>query len=128
MRLSLRDGLATALVAAILLLYGDFLATGGAPLVEDARGMAGVGMLLGTFAFLTVRRRPPLDPRSSLEAVLGPAVLALGAVAVLTGETRAGPLVLALFMVAVVGVWAVELLDHAGVISIEDRRHPQPPR
>jgi hypothetical protein len=128
MRLTPRDGLATLLVAAILVLYGDFLATGGAPLVDDVKGMAGVGMLLGTFAFLAVRRRPPVDPRSSLEAVLGPAVLAMGAVAVLAGETRAGPAVLAAFIAAVLGLWVVELLDHAGVISIEDRRRAQPRR
>jgi hypothetical protein len=120
MRLTIRDGLTTLLVAGILLPYAGFLEDGSVPLVRDARGMAGVGLLLGTLAFLSARRRPPVDPRSTVEILLGAAALAVGAAAVLAGETAAGPVVLAVFMLAITAVWAVEMLDHAGVLSLTD--------
>ena len=54
MRLTVRDLVATLLVVAIAVPYIGLLIDGEMPFVQDARGMAGVGLLLGganTFLF-----------------------------------------------------------------------------
>ena len=57
MRLTLRDLIATALLLAIGIPYVGYLVAGEMPLVEDARGMSAVGLLLGAVMFFgfTVR-------------------------------------------------------------------------
>ena len=51
MRLTLRDLIATALLLAIGIPYVGYLVAGEMPLVEDARGMSAVGLLLGAVMF-----------------------------------------------------------------------------
>ena len=47
MKLTLRDGIATLLVAAILVPYVGYLVNGEMPFIKDPRGMAATGLVLG---------------------------------------------------------------------------------
>lgn len=50
MEFSLRDGIASTLVGAILLTYALFLMKGGLPLIHEARWMAGAGLVVAATA------------------------------------------------------------------------------
>ena len=52
MRITLRDTVASILVAAIAVPYVGYLLYGSVPFVQDPRGMAAVGLILGFVAFL----------------------------------------------------------------------------
>ncbi|HEU4514019.1 MAG TPA: hypothetical protein VFR87_13015 [Nocardioidaceae bacterium] len=115
MRLTLRDLVATLLVLAIAIPYVGYLINGSMPYIEDARGMSAVGLLLGAVAFLVMRSGDELDRAGKAEAGIALGSLALGLVALAFAETAAGEALLAVFMVSILVVWAVELIDHAGV-------------
>ncbi len=115
MRLQLRDLVATALVLAVAVPYVGYLTTGSMPYIEDARGMAAVGLLLGALAFVVMRSGDELDRVSQVEAGIALVALALGLVALAFAETAAAEALLAVFMVSIVVVWAVEMVDHAGL-------------
>lgn len=115
MRLQARDLVATALVLAIAVPYVGYLVNGSMPYVEDARGMAAVGLLLGALAFVVMRSGDQLDRAGKVEAGIALVSLALGLVALAFAETAAAEVLLAVFMVSVLVVWAVEMVDHAGV-------------
>src|SRR6266545_4040343 len=90
MKLSIRDGFATLLLAAILVPYVGFLANGSMPFIKDPPGMAATALILGAAAFLFGGR--------------------------FAAETAAAYLLLALLVGAIVLTWAVQLLHHAGII------------
>lgn len=115
MRLTLRDLVASLLVLAIAIPYVGYLVNGSMPFLEDPRGMAAVGLLLGAVAFLVMRSGDELDRAGRTEAGLALGSLALGLVALAFAETAAGEVLLAVFMVSILVVWAVEMIDHAGV-------------
>jgi hypothetical protein len=95
-----RDVVATLLLAAAVVPYIGYTAFGSVPFIEDARGMAAVGLLLG-FASRRVGGRHGFEhERLAFAAGLG--VMGLGIVALAT-ESDA---VLAVFMVSMVGLWA----------------------
>jgi hypothetical protein len=47
MRFTPKDTVATAFVAAVVVIYAGYLAFDGIPLVRDVTGMAAVGLILG---------------------------------------------------------------------------------
>jgi len=116
MRLQLRDLIGTVLVAAIAIPYVGYLIDGEMPLVQDARGMSAVGLILGIAAFFTMRAGDEWDRLGRTEAAMAIVTLVLGVVAVAFSETGAAELLLAVFMLAIGVVWVVELLDHAGLL------------
>ena len=61
MRLQTRDLVATILVALIAIPYVGYLVDGEMPFIEDPRGMAGTGLVLGIAAFLVLRSGDSLD-------------------------------------------------------------------
>lgn len=111
MRLTYKDALATLFVAAIVVPYLGYLANGSMPFIQDARGMAGIGLVLG-LAACTVGGQvtSAQDMAHRIESVLGPCALALG---VATLITESGPL-LAVFIATIVALWAMTTLHHAG--------------
>lgn len=115
MRLQVRDLVATALVLAIAVPYVGYLVNGSMPYIEDARGMAAVGLLLGALAFVVMRSGDELDRAGKVEAAIALVSLGLGLVALAFAETAAAEVLLAVFVVSVLVVWAVEMVDHAGV-------------
>ncbi len=115
MKLTLRDLVATLLVVAIAVPYIGYLMNGSMPYIEDPRGMSAVGLLLGAVAFLVMRSGDELDRAGKAEAGIALVSLVLGLVALAFAETAAAEALLAVFMVSVLVVWAVEMIDHAGV-------------
>jgi lysylphosphatidylglycerol synthetase-like protein (DUF2156 family) len=115
MKLTLRDLVATLLVLAIAVPYIGYLMNGSMPYIEDPRGMSAVGLLLGAVAFLVMRSGDELDRAGKAEAGIALVSLVLGLVALAFAETAAAEALLAVFMISVLVVWAVEMIDHAGV-------------
>jgi hypothetical protein len=115
MRLRLRDLIATILVAAIGIPYVGYLINGEMPFIKDPRGMSGLGLILGTAAFLVLRGGDAVDRLGKVETGLAALSLVLGVVALVLAETAATEVLLAVFMVSILVVWAVELLDHVGM-------------
>ncbi len=122
MKLKMKDLVATVLVAAIAVPYVGYLIDGEMPFVEDARGMSAVGLVLGTAAYLVFERGDSFDAVDKAEAGLALVTLALGLVALAAAETAAAEVLLAVFMGAILVVWAVKLADHAGVLPMA--QHP----
>jgi hypothetical protein len=114
--MTLRDLVATLLVVAIALPYIGYLVNGSAPFVQDPRGMAGVGLVLGFVAFLVMSGGEKLDRTRKVELGVAIVSLTLGVVALVLAETAAAEVLLAVFMASILVVWAVELMDHLGVL------------
>ncbi len=123
MRITTRDVVATVLVAAIVVPYLGYLAWGDMPFVEDPRGMAAIGLLLG-LAAAAVAGRAALDPEPMHRAALGSGIVAVTfGLAALLAETS--ELLLALFIAAIVLTWALgELARTRGsVVSSRSAAH-----
>ena len=117
MRGKAKDLVATLLVAAIAVPYIGYLINGEMPFIKDPRGMSGTGLVLGVVAFLVLRRGDAVDTTlGKVEIGLGLGALALGLVALVLTETAAAEVLLAVFMGSILVVWAVELLDHFGIL------------
>lgn len=116
MRLTIRDLLATILVVALGVYYVGYLLNGSMPLVQDARGMSAVGLVLGTAAFLVMRYGDPFDRYEKVTTAVAAGALALGLVALFLAETAAAEWLLAAFMVSILVVWAMEVADHTGLV------------
>jgi hypothetical protein len=114
MRLTMRDLIATLLVIAIGVPYVGYLVNGEMPFVQDPRGMAAIGLVLGAAAFLVLRGGNAKDRVGVTENVLAAVALVLGLVALAFAETAAAEVLLAVFMGSILIVWAAEVADHAG--------------
>ncbi|MGY1616221.1 hypothetical protein ACI797_05695 [Geodermatophilus sp. SYSU D00691] len=96
---------ATVLVAAVVVPYIGYLVAGEMPFIQDPRGMATVGLILGTAAALVAGRgtfRADGPHRAAL--VSGGVALALGILALAVGTSE---VLLALFVAAIVITWAL---------------------
>lgn len=116
-KLTVRDLLATLLIAAVVVPFIGYSIRGSMPFVQDPRGMAGViivGCLLAFAAF--GRKAAGTGPFEWVIVTLG--VLTLGfAIAALVAET-----VWALLVPAVAGLvllWALALAHDAGYVAPE---------
>jgi len=120
MRFSIRDGVATVLVAAATVVYALW-ATGAALGGWSARETAAVVFALGFVTCVTDQkqmavvygaapgiRRPP-TAYAVLASLLGAAALAAGITAMITASTA----MLAALTAAMVGLWAVATARHA---------------
>jgi hypothetical protein len=115
MRPTTRDVVATVLVAAIVVPYIGYLIAGEMPFIEDPRGMAATGLVLG-LAAAAVAGRAALTPTPLHRATLASGVVALGlGIAALWAETS--EVLLALFVVAIVITWGL------GELAAQSGRH-----
>lgn len=119
MRLGLRDLVGALLVAAIAIPYVGYLVNGEMPFIRDPGGMVATGLVLGTVAFLVMRRGDRTDRTGRLEIAFAVVTCALGLVALALAETVAADILLAAFLTAVLVLFVVEILDHAGVVGHE---------
>jgi glucose uptake protein GlcU len=111
MKITYRDVVATLLVAAIVVPYIGYLAWGDIPFIQDPRGMAATGLVLG-LAAAAVAGRSALHPDPMHRAALGSGVAALAlGIAALWAETN--EVLLALFIVAIVVTWMLGEIAHA---------------
>lgn len=116
MRLTMRDLVATLLVAAIAVPYVGYLVNGEMPFVEDPRGMSAIGLVLGVAAFLVLRGGNAHDRVGTTENVLAGVALLLGIAALAFAEAAFAEVLLAVFMGAILVVWLAEMADHAGFV------------
>ena len=116
MTLKARDLIATILVALIAVPYIGYLVNGSVPFVEDPRGMSAVGLVLGIAAFLVLRSGDQFDELGKTEVGIAGVSLVLGLAALIFAEAAIAELLLAVFMGSILVVYAVELMDHAGVL------------
>jgi hypothetical protein len=114
MKLTLRDLLATILVAAIAVPYLGYLMNDEFLFVKDPRGMSAVGLILGAAAFLVIRTGNARDRVGNTETALAVLSMIIGVVALAFAEAASAEVLLAVFMGSVLVVWAVEVVDHAG--------------
>jgi hypothetical protein len=80
--------------------------------------MSGTALVLGVIAFLVAGRVFGTGTMGKVELGPGLGSFALGIVALVLAETGAAEALLAAFIATIVVVWAVEMLDHAGLIHI----------
>jgi hypothetical protein len=116
MKLKFKDLIATILFAAIAVPYVGYLINGEMPFIKDPRGMSATGLVLGTVAYLVMRRDDLFDRVGKAETGLAAVSLVLGLVAFALAETAAAEVLLAVFMGSILVVWAVMLMDHAGIL------------
>ena len=126
MKLTIRDGIATVFVAAVLVPYVGYLVRGDMPFIKDPRGMAATALILGIAAFFTAGRDFTASTvgRAELDAGIGIAVL--GFVTLALAGTAAAEVLLAVFVAAIVLVWAVQMLHHAGLFENRSSRTALP--
>ena len=122
MRLKARDLVGTVLVIAIAVPYVWYLIDGSAPFVEDPRGMSAIGLLLALAAYMVMQRGDPDDTTDRVEIALYVVSLGLGVLAVTLAETASAEVLLAVFMGSILVVWAIKMMDHAGVLPMA--QHP----
>ena len=117
MRLKSKDLLASILFAAIAVPYVGYLVNGEMPFIKDPRGMSATGLVLGVVAYLVMQARATCSTGSARPRPLWPGCPScLGIVALALAETAAAEVLLAVFMASILIVWAVELMDHAGIL------------
>jgi hypothetical protein len=121
MRAPRKDAIATVLVTAVVVAYAGYLARGDLPLIHDARGMAGVGLVLGLAACITGAQEVTAHDR------LLTVVIALGTTATVLGITAVATengLVLAAFMVSIVAAWLVATVRHGQSVARASHQAP----
>jgi hypothetical protein len=113
-----RNAIATVLVAAIVVPYVGYLIWGEMPLLEDPRGMATTGLVLGLAAAAVVGRAA-FAPGPAHRAALTSGVVAL-ALGIATVWVETNEALLAVFIAAIVLTWvlgeiaATRTAEHAG--------------
>ena len=122
MKWTWKDLVASLLILAIAVPYVGYLVNDEMPFVEDPRGMAAIGIVLGLAAFGVIESGDTRDTTDKLELGLMVLVLAFGVVTFALAETAAAEVLLAVFMGAILVVWAVKMADHAGVLPLA--HHP----
>lgn len=115
-KITWKDLIATLLLAAIAVPYTGYLVRDEMPFIEDERGMAATGLLLGVAAFLVMRQGDAIDRIGKVELAAAGVSLALGITALVVAETAAAAAMLAVFMGSILVVWMLELADHVGVL------------
>jgi hypothetical protein len=100
MQVTTKDAVASALVAACVVIYAAYVGFDGIPLVRDATGMAAVGLVLGFASRRIGGRHGFVHERLAFAGALGS--MALGIATLITESDG----VLAVFMASIVGLWA----------------------
>jgi hypothetical protein len=114
-KLTIRDVLATLIVAAVVVPFVGYSVRGSMPFVQDPRGMAGVGIVGAVLALLAFGRRAlGSGAFESVMVTLGVLTVGFG-IAALIAETM---WVLLVPMVAgLVLLWVLALVHDAGYIG-----------
>lgn len=110
MKLDKRDALATAAVAAIVVPYAGYLVWDEMPLIEDARGMGVVGLVLGAVAWWLLGTKS--FGTRLVAAVFGAVSLGLGVTAAILETGTASDWFLAAFVGSIVALWLEAMWHH----------------
>ena len=115
MKFNYKDIVASLLVAAAVVPYIGYLIRGEMPLIQDPRGMAATGLILGLGAAAFAGRAmfaPGMWHRVTLAIGVLTFVLGVAAVWVETSE-----LLLAMFMIGIVVTWVLAELIHTRALE-----------
>ncbi|HZU71498.1 MAG TPA: hypothetical protein VE990_01885 [Acidimicrobiales bacterium] len=131
MGLAWRDGVATLLVAAIVVPYIGYLSWGSVPFIQDPTGMSAVGLILGAVAayvggWIALQVG---DAMRYLTGGLGLLALVLGVLGLVGENLFAGNWVtwegvLAGFMASIVALWGIAIGRHAGFLGGGETQTP----
>ena len=124
-RLTVRDLVATVIVLAVVVPFVGYSIRGSMPLLEDPRGMAGIGIVGGIVAFAAFGRAAfgrAAFGRSTFGRVMGAlAAVTIGfAIAALVAETSWALLVP--MVAGIVVVWALAVAHDAGYLATHRAR------
>ena len=119
MRSSWKDLAATILVAAVAVPYVGYMIRGSMPFIEDPRGMAAVGLVLGGAAAAVVGREAFRGSRlGQLAMMVGVGSLGTGIAAMVWAETgTVSDVLLAVFMGTIGVTWALVMLEDVTALS-----------
>lgn len=121
MTLTWRDGVATLLVAAIVVPFFGYLLVGGMPLIQDPTGMAGAALVLGALAALVGGWFVvPAGTARIVMVAIGVVSAAMGILALVSQnllDLAVRQWMLGGLMAGIVALWTITLLRHAGVIE-----------
>jgi hypothetical protein len=118
MKIGWRDSVATLLVAAIVVPYIGYLVRGSMPFIQDPRGMAGTGLILGIAAAAVLGWDAFLGSWGAVAAVFAVASCLVGLVTVVWAEQGAlSEGLLAVFIAAIAVTWALAELVHTGFMQ-----------
>jgi hypothetical protein len=120
MTIGWRDGLATLLVAAILLSYVGYLVRGSMPFIQDPRGLAAAGLVLGVAAVVVLGRKAFRGTWGVTAGGIAVAAGGCGVVALLRAQDSEG--LLAVFVAAVAIAWVLAELARTGLVQKLARR------
>jgi hypothetical protein len=102
--------IASAFVGALLVPYFGYAVIGSMPLIEDARGMASTGLILGVAAWMTLGS-DAFGPRwIGVGGALTAAGLGFTAAVLETGTTAT--VLLGAFVALIVALWLVAVVRH----------------
>ncbi|SRR6266496_970570 len=114
-KLTLRDLLATLIVAAVVTPFIGYSIRGTMPFVEDPRGMAGVGIVGGVLAIFAFGRKA-FGEGMFAQFMVGAAIVGIGfGVAALIAENTWGLLVP--MVAGIVVLWALGVLHDGGYLA-----------
>ncbi len=124
MKFTWKDIVATLFVAAILVPYIGYLARGSMPFIQDPRGMAATGLILGVAAAALAGRAILADGVwHRVTLVIGVVTLGFGVAAVWVGSSG---WLLATFMAGIVVTWALAELIHTRSLEASVTAQPVP--
>ncbi|GAA2558911.1 hypothetical protein [Pseudonocardia hydrocarbonoxydans] len=117
MKIGWRDGVATLLVAAIVVPYTGYLVRGAVPFIQDPRGMAVTGLVLGLAAAAVLGRdafRGTWGVTAAFFAIVSGAVGVVTLIRAEEGALSEG--LLAVFIGAIAVAWVLAELVHTGLV------------
>lgn len=118
MKIRWRDGVATLLVAAIVVPYVGYLVRGSMPFIRDPRGMAATGLILGLAAAAVLGREAFRGTWGVAAAFFAVASAGVGVVTFIRAEEGAlSEGLLAVFMAAIVVAWALAKLARTRLVG-----------
>jgi len=114
-----RDGVATLLVAAIVVPYVGYLMRGSMPLIQDPRGMAAIALVLGVAAAVVVGREAFRGTWGVAAGFFAVASAALGVVTFIrAAEGALSEGLLAVFIAALVVAWVLAELVRTQLVKV----------
>ena len=119
MRFTWKDAFVSLLVAAVAVPYVGYLVRGSMPFIEDPRGMAATGLVLGLIAAAAAGRAAFTQERFGRAAeIVGFVSLGTGLATLIWAESGTlSDVLLALFVGTMVLTWALVMVGDSGLLA-----------
>jgi hypothetical protein len=119
MRFTWKDAFVSLLVAAVAVPYVGYLVRGSMPFIEDPRGMAATGLVLGLIAAAAAGRAAFTQERFGRAAeIVGLVSLGTGLATLIWAESGTlSDVLLAVFVGTIVLTWALVMVGDRGLLA-----------